>query len=190
MDGRGIYKMASSHQISHITTSSFLTLPRTSNKSSPFFSHYAFPALKHGRRSSSCIVPSWRQPCDAHGTLYTSSSWVPRRFFSHRRRIRGSPRQRCICKRVPIRERSERLIRIDPQASDIPDKCNIEMRTTDGGNCQVQVFCSDDRDAKGIGLDANQVCYVGGQQYLTHPKLGDFSITYTKAGGVDGKSSP
>jgi hypothetical protein len=183
--------MASSHQISHITTSSFLTLHPTSKKSSPCFSHNAFPALQHlGRRSSSCIVPSRRQPRDAHGTLHTSSSWVPRRCFSHRRRIRGSPRQRCICKRVPIPERSETLIRIDPQASDIPDKCNIVMTNIDGGNCKVHVFCSDDNDAKGTELDANQVCYVGGQQYLTHPRLGDFSITYTQAGGVDGKPSP
>jgi hypothetical protein len=71
----------------------------------------------------------------------------------------------------------------------VPDKCNVEMRTTDGGDCKVHVFCWGDGDAHGVELDANQVCYVGGRQYLHHDKLGDFSVTYTKAGGVDGKST-
>ncbi|KAF9770487.1 hypothetical protein IL306_011978 [Fusarium sp. DS 682] len=28
-----------------------------------------------------------------------------------------------------------------------------------------------------------QVCYVGGRQYFTHPKVGDFSVTFSKGSG-------
>lgn len=57
-------------------------------------------------------------------------------------------------------------------------------RTEAGTNCQTTLQCS---DGQFVNLDWN-VCYLNGRQFFTHPDLGDFSITYTRAGGIDGTS--
>ncbi|KAH7408213.1 hypothetical protein DE146DRAFT_645574 [Phaeosphaeria sp. MPI-PUGE-AT-0046c] len=67
----------------------------------------------------------------------------------------------------------------------VPNKCNIFMATTAGGNCETSINCrmSDNAYEK---LPGWNVCYLGGRQYFNHPDIGDFSITFSKAGGKDG----
>lgn len=62
------------------------------------------------------------------------------------------------------------------------------MGTSGGASCTVNIDCYGDKTGgRGTNLPDWNVCYLGGRQYLTHPKLGDFSITWTKAGGVNGQ---
>jgi hypothetical protein len=68
---------------------------------------------------------------------------------------------------------------------DVPNKCILDMRTTNGGQCETSIQCSGD-GAIAEKLPDWNVCYLHGRQYFTHPKIGDFSIEYTQAGGVDG----
>lgn len=43
-----------------------------------------------------------------------------------------------------------------------PDKCNISMYTTAGGNCETYINC-DQNDGWGLSLTSQwQVCYLGG----------------------------
>lgn len=70
----------------------------------------------------------------------------------------------------------------------MPEKCNLYTETTDGSKCYASVDCSKDDlggDVTRYPADWN-VCYLGGQQWFDHPKIGHFSITFTKAGGVNG----
>jgi hypothetical protein len=68
---------------------------------------------------------------------------------------------------------------------DVPNKCNVWVSTTDGGNCKTTINCAmADNQYKKVG--EWQVCYLNGNQFFTHPEIGDFSIQFTKAGGVDG----
>ncbi|KAK3176434.1 hypothetical protein OEA41_007757 [Lepraria neglecta] len=60
------------------------------------------------------------------------------------------------------------------------------MFTTSRANCETYIQCDED-DHLGINLSADwQICYLGGRQYFTNPHIGDLSITFSKAGGVDG----
>ncbi|KAF1846162.1 uncharacterized protein K460DRAFT_395645 [Cucurbitaria berberidis CBS 394.84] len=67
----------------------------------------------------------------------------------------------------------------------VPNKCTLFMETTDGGNCRTSIQCLQ-TDKAGVALPDWNVCYLNGRQFFTHPEIGDFSIQYTKAGGVDG----
>ena len=74
------------------------------------------------------------------------------------------------------------------QDPSVPDKCVIRMLTQSGGNCQTFIQC-DQTDALGIDLSAQwQVCYLGGRQYFHDDRVGDFSITWSQAGGVNGNT--
>lgn len=57
--------------------------------------------------------------------------------------------------------------------------CSIYMETKDGGNCKVAVECD---DGKKEYNDWN-VCYVGGRQFFTDPRIGDFSVTFSEKDG-------
>jgi hypothetical protein len=57
--------------------------------------------------------------------------------------------------------------------------CSVRMETKDGGNCKVFVTCDDGEKAYN---DWN-VCYVGGRQYFTDPRIGDFSVTFAEKDG-------
>ncbi|KAH7077767.1 hypothetical protein BKA63DRAFT_271590 [Paraphoma chrysanthemicola] len=67
----------------------------------------------------------------------------------------------------------------------VPDKCSLFVETTDGANCRTLINCGAS-DKSYEKLPAWNVCYLGGRQYFTRPEIGDFSITFTKAGGIDG----
>lgn len=70
----------------------------------------------------------------------------------------------------------------DPQ---VPNKCALYMSTVAGGDCYTSINCvGGDKDY--TKLPDWNVCYLGGRQYFSHPDVGDFSITYSKAGGKDG----
>jgi hypothetical protein len=66
----------------------------------------------------------------------------------------------------------------------VKDACTLYMETTAGANCRVILTCHDsspDRE-----FPPWNVCYLNGRQFFNDPRIGDFSITFTKAGGVDG----
>ncbi|KAK8069848.1 hypothetical protein PG994_006464 [Apiospora phragmitis] len=67
---------------------------------------------------------------------------------------------------------------------DVPDKC-VLLRTTAGGYCQTYVNC---RQNNGYGdrMGPWSACFLGGRQYFRHDLVGDFSVTFTQAGGKDG----
>ncbi|CAO2654522.1 Nn.00g112550.m01.CDS01 [Neocucurbitaria sp. VM-36] len=69
----------------------------------------------------------------------------------------------------------------------VENKCALYMSTTDGGNCATLLNCEND-DKSYKRLPDWNVCYLNGNQFFTHPDIGDFSIQYTKAGGVDGNT--
>lgn len=58
------------------------------------------------------------------------------------------------------------------------------MRTRNGGNCFAIITCKDggQRDYNAGESDWSS-CWVGGRQYFTDPRIGDFSITFTKKDG-------
>lgn len=72
------------------------------------------------------------------------------------------------------------------QDPDVPDKCVLTTSTVDGGNCHTVVTCDDKNTVHDMGVW--NVCYLGGVQYFTDPDLGDFSVTMTQAGGVNGNT--
>ncbi|KAH8165596.1 hypothetical protein CIB48_g2650 [Xylaria polymorpha] len=65
-----------------------------------------------------------------------------------------------------------------------PDKCNLYVRTSKGGNCQTFVNC-EQNDGFGQDMGPWNVCYLNGRQFFHHDLLGDFSVTFTQAGGVN-----
>ncbi|ORY58227.1 uncharacterized protein BCR38DRAFT_478034 [Pseudomassariella vexata] len=69
----------------------------------------------------------------------------------------------------------------------VPDKCKLTLRTTSGANCESYINC-EENDQIGHSMPGWNVCYLGGRQFFTDPDLGDFSVTFTKAGGVDGNT--
>lgn len=58
------------------------------------------------------------------------------------------------------------------------------METRDGGNCYATVTCKDSGERKYTEWN---VCYVGGQQFFTDDRIGDFSITFTQKDGTEGE---
>ena len=62
--------------------------------------------------------------------------------------------------------------------------CHVEFSTHDGGGCKMKVSCD------GLVREYNdfQVCEVGKQQYWTDSALGDFSIEYSEAGGINAQT--
>ena len=71
------------------------------------------------------------------------------------------------------------------QDPDVPDKCVIITGTSSGGHCNTKVQCGSGAFAADQMPDWN-VCYLHGRQYFNHPDIGDFSITFSKAGGKEG----
>ncbi|KAI1163101.1 hypothetical protein F5B18DRAFT_350822 [Nemania serpens] len=65
-----------------------------------------------------------------------------------------------------------------------PDKCTLYVRTSKGGNCQAFVNC-EQNDGWGQDMGPWDACYLNGQQFFHHDLLGDFSVTFTQAGGVN-----
>ncbi|OAL43988.1 hypothetical protein IQ07DRAFT_605502 [Pyrenochaeta sp. DS3sAY3a] len=74
-----------------------------------------------------------------------------------------------------------------------PQMCKVHMETRDGANCKATVTCDDgtkEYNPDGAGWN---VCYVGGRQYFTDPRIGDFSITFEErdgAGQGEGLTTP
>ncbi|KAF2687029.1 hypothetical protein K458DRAFT_295702, partial [Lentithecium fluviatile CBS 122367] len=65
--------------------------------------------------------------------------------------------------------------------------CSIGMQTRDGGNCKAWVTCNDGvKEYNPAGATWN-VCYVGGRQFFTDPRIGEFSITFAKKDGSEGE---
>lgn len=67
----------------------------------------------------------------------------------------------------------------DPQ---VPDKCVLEAVTYNGGACSASLDCT--TGSMAVFNDWN-VCYLDGEQFFHDDRVGDFSITFTKAGGVN-----
>jgi hypothetical protein len=58
------------------------------------------------------------------------------------------------------------------------------METEGGGNCWVIVECQDGGKKEYFnGKKGWNVCYVGGEQFLNDPRIGDFSVTFSKKDG-------
>ena len=54
--------------------------------------------------------------------------------------------------------------------------------TSNGGNCQCTVECA---NGGKVEYNVNNACFVGGRNYVTDPRLGEFSITWTKKDSAD-----
>ncbi|KAK0747220.1 hypothetical protein B0T21DRAFT_278685 [Apiosordaria backusii] len=68
--------------------------------------------------------------------------------------------------------------------------CALYMETRDGGHCYATVECNKNYGGKieyNAGKAGWNVCFVGGRQYFTDPRIGDFSITFTKKDGDEGQ---
>ncbi|KAI9797895.1 MAG: hypothetical protein M1833_005095 [Piccolia ochrophora] len=65
----------------------------------------------------------------------------------------------------------------------LKDFCAVQMKTYAGGNCYASIECSD--GGKVEYKDWN-VCYVGGRQHFHDDRIGEFSITFSQAGGQKG----
>ncbi|KAK0708878.1 hypothetical protein B0T21DRAFT_416263 [Apiosordaria backusii] len=71
---------------------------------------------------------------------------------------------------------------------EVPNFCYLYMTTRDGGNCYVSVTCKEGGEMHYNPDRADwNVCFVGGRQYFTDPRLGDFSVTFTKKDGDEGE---
>jgi hypothetical protein len=66
------------------------------------------------------------------------------------------------------------------------------METKDGGGCYVIVECENGGKKEYFGGKGGwNVCYVGGEQFLGDPRIGDFSVTFTKKDGEgEGLTNP
>jgi len=64
-----------------------------------------------------------------------------------------------------------------------PQMCSVYMETVDGGHCRALVDCDDGRKEYNVGGATWNVCYVGGRQYFTDPRIGEFSITFQERDG-------
>ncbi|CAO2652646.1 Nn.00g009290.m01.CDS01 [Neocucurbitaria sp. VM-36] len=64
-----------------------------------------------------------------------------------------------------------------------PQMCKVYMETKDGANCKASVTCDDGTKEYNPDGATWNVCYVGGRQYFTDPRIGDFSITFTEKDG-------
>lgn len=95
----------------------------------------------------------------------------------------------------------------------VPDKCTLLFGTEAGGNCQSFINCGDsDESGTRTNPDIWSQCFINGRrlafavpshiirkftnfalyylgrQYFDDPNIGDYSITFTQAGGVDGNT--
>ncbi|PGH32148.1 hypothetical protein GX50_05047 [[Emmonsia] crescens] len=64
------------------------------------------------------------------------------------------------------------------------EMCEVFFGTRDGGHCYASVECQKGGKRK---YKIWNVCYVGGRQYFTDPRIGKFSITFTKRDGSEGE---
>jgi hypothetical protein len=73
-----------------------------------------------------------------------------------------------------------------------PQMCKIYMETTDGANCYASVTCDDGTREYNAGKAGWNVCYVGGRQFFSDPRIGEFSITFTQKDGesAEGLTNP
>ncbi|KAL8796249.1 MAG: hypothetical protein Q9195_001364 [Heterodermia aff. obscurata] len=69
----------------------------------------------------------------------------------------------------------------------VPNKCVITMQTDSGSNCITFVQC-EQIDSWGTVMPDWNVCYLNGRQFFTDPHIGDFSIEFTQAGGINGNT--
>ncbi|KAH7072737.1 hypothetical protein BKA63DRAFT_534445 [Paraphoma chrysanthemicola] len=61
--------------------------------------------------------------------------------------------------------------------------CAVHMETHNGANCKATVTCDDGvKEYNAAGVAWN-VCYIGGRQFFTDPRIGEFSITFTEKDG-------
>ncbi|KAF1844428.1 uncharacterized protein K460DRAFT_290108 [Cucurbitaria berberidis CBS 394.84] len=65
-----------------------------------------------------------------------------------------------------------------------PQMCKVYMETRDGGNCKAKVTCDDGEKEYNPGGAGWNACFVGGRQYFTDPRIGDFSITFKEKNGA------
>ncbi|KAG8532950.1 uncharacterized protein KY384_002828 [Bacidia gigantensis] len=72
----------------------------------------------------------------------------------------------------------------------LPDLCAVQMSTHASGGCKMSVECTDGKKE----YNNFQVCEIGKQQKWHDDRIGDFSVEYTKAGGInsdtDGLTAP
>jgi len=61
--------------------------------------------------------------------------------------------------------------------------CSVYMETKDGANCKATVECDDGKKEYNVGGAGWNVCYVGGRQFFTDPRIGEFSITFSEKDG-------
>ncbi|KAJ4345391.1 uncharacterized protein N0V89_011521 [Didymosphaeria variabile] len=76
----------------------------------------------------------------------------------------------------------------------VPDTCKMTLVTSNGAGCKAFLWCGGSDTLKGqdeighVVNDAWNVCYKDGEQFMHDDELGDFSVTFTQAGGVDGNT--
>ncbi|PVH96805.1 hypothetical protein DM02DRAFT_674542 [Periconia macrospinosa] len=61
-----------------------------------------------------------------------------------------------------------------------PNHCKIYMDTRDGSKCYAEVECKDGKRSYNKDRAGWNVCYVGGRQFFNDPRIGEFSITFTR----------
>lgn len=61
------------------------------------------------------------------------------------------------------------------------------MRTQDGHSCYASVNCQEGGNIEYYAGADWSVCYVGGRQFFNDPRIGDFSVTFTKKDGTEGE---
>jgi hypothetical protein len=67
---------------------------------------------------------------------------------------------------------SSQLLTFGQYDPDVENACVIHMSTTDGGGCTTSMNC-EGGDNYGKKVGDWQVCYLNGNQFFTHPDVGD-----------------
>ncbi|KAI1845455.1 hypothetical protein JX265_012450 [Neoarthrinium moseri] len=68
------------------------------------------------------------------------------------------------------------------------DMCEVFMKTVDGGKCTISVECKDGGKTEYYPNKADyKNCFVGGTETIKDPRIGEFSLTYTKRDGAEGQ---
>ncbi|KAF1919605.1 hypothetical protein BDU57DRAFT_512786 [Ampelomyces quisqualis] len=64
--------------------------------------------------------------------------------------------------------------------------CQVYMETEDGGHCYASIFCADG-DVREYNKKHGtwNACFVGGRQFFTDPRIGDFSIIFAERDGFE-----
>jgi hypothetical protein len=68
------------------------------------------------------------------------------------------------------------------QDLDVPNKCILDMRTTNGGQCETTIQCI--HDVQPQKLPDWNVCYIHGRQFFNHPAIGDCKLSFLRCHNI------